>query len=195
MSFDLLDSVLPAEGRYCIVGIGKYTDQRFANTKEEADALIEEFKSKQVNVYFGCAKFGTENNRTHDNVAHLRALWLDIDCGTTKGVPNDKGKIEGYIDQKTGLAELKQFCKTVGLPKPILVNSGNGIHAYWLLEQTLTRREWEPLAKRFKQLCKEHNLIVDDKVFEASRVLRVPNTNNYKKGKGRAAPAAAGAKK
>jgi len=182
MSFDLLDTVLPTEGRYCIVGIGKYTDQRFADTREEANALIEEFKGKRVNVFFGCAKFGPQENRTHDNVAHIRALWLDIDCGPTKGVPNDKGKIEGYIDQKTGLVELQKFCKTVGLPKPILVNSGNGIHAYWLLEQTLARREWEPLAKRFKQLCKEHGLIVDDKVFEASRVLRVPDTNNYKKG-------------
>ena len=182
MSFDLLDTVLPTEGRYCIVGIGKYTDQRFADTREEAQALIEEFKGRKVNVFFGCAKFGPQENRTHDNVTHIRALWLDIDCGPTKGVPNDKGKIEGYIDQQTGLVELQKFCKTVGLPKPVLVNSGNGIHAYWLLEQTLTRREWEPLAKRFKQLCKEHGLIVDDKVFEASRVLRVPDTSNYKKG-------------
>ena len=150
MSFDLLDSVLPAEGRYCIVGIGKYTDQRFANTKEEADALIEEFKSKQVNVYFGCAKFGTENNRTHDNVAHLRALWLDIDCGPTKGVPNEKGKIEGYLDQQTGLAELQKFCKAVGLPKPILVNSGNGIHAYWIFSDDVPVATWKPYAEKFK---------------------------------------------
>jgi hypothetical protein len=60
------------------------------------------------------------------------------------------------------------------------VNSGNGIHAYWLLEETLTRAEWEPLAKRLKQLCKEHGLIVDDKVFEASRVLRPLNSFNFK---------------
>lgn len=183
MSFDLLNTVLPPEGRYCVIGIGKYVDQRFADTREEAEEIIQEFNGSNVNVYFGCAKVGPLNDRTHENITAIRALWLDIDCGPTKGVPNSKGKIEGYLDQQTGLAELQKFCKAVGLPKPILVNSGNGIHVYWLLEETLTRKEWEPLAKRFKQLCKEHGLIVDDKVFEASRVLRVPGTNNYKKGK------------
>ena len=64
--------------------------------------------------------------------------------------------------------------------QPILVNSGNGIHAYWLLEETLSRKEWEPLAKRLKQLCKEHGLIVDERVFEASRVLRPMNSFNFK---------------
>ena len=181
-TFDLLDTVLPTDGRYCVVGIGKYVDQRFADTREDAEAIIQEFNTKQVNVYFGCAKFGTADDRTHENVAFVRALWLDIDCGPTKGVPNSKGKIEGYLDQQTGLAELQKFCKAIGLPKPILVNSGNGVHAYWLLEDTLTRKEWEPLAKRLKQLCKEQGLIVDDKVFEASRVLRVPESMNVKKG-------------
>ena len=72
--FDLLDTVLPTEGRYCIVGIGKYADQRFADTREEADEIIEEFKRSQVNVYFGCAKVGPLNNRTHENIAFIRAL-------------------------------------------------------------------------------------------------------------------------
>lgn len=183
MSFDLLDTVLPTDGRYCIVGIGSYVDQRFADTRGQAEQIIQEFIGQNVNVYFCCSKVGQLNDRTHDNVIAIRALWLDIDCGPTKGVPNDKGKIEGYLDQQTGLDELQKFCATVGLPKPILINSGNGIHAYWLLEQTLTRKEWEPLAKRFKQLCQQHGLIVDDKVFEASRVLRVPGSTNFKKGK------------
>ena len=66
------------------------------------------------------------------------------------------------------------------IPKPILINSGNGIHAYWLFDRTLSRQEWNPLAKRLKQLCKEHGLIVDDKVFEAARVLRPTGSFNFK---------------
>jgi len=178
--FDLLNTVLPTEGRYCIIGIGKYPDQRFADTREEAEELIQEFVGKKWETYFGCAKFGPQDNRTQDNALYFRALWMDIDCGPTKGVPNDKGKIEGYLDQDIGLTELKKFCKTVGLPQPILVNSGNGIHAYWLIDRTLSRAEWNPLAKRLKALCKEHGLIVDDKVFEASRVLRPMNSANFK---------------
>lgn len=180
MSFDLLDTVLPTEGRYCIIGIGRYPDQRFAETREQADEFIQEFVDNKIDVYFGCAKFGELNERTHENALYFKALWMDIDCGPTKGVPNAKGKIEGYLDQQTGLAEFKKFCAATNLPKPILINSGNGIHAYWLFDRTLSQQEWKPLAKRLKQLCKEHGLIVDDKVFEAARVLRPTGTFNFK---------------
>ena len=179
-TFDLLDTVLPTEGRYCVIGIGQFPDQRFANTREEAEEIIQEFVRDKVDAYFACAKFGEANDRTHANAKYFRSVWIDIDCGPTKGVPNAKGIIEGYLDQYIGLAEFKKFCKAVGLPQPILVNSGNGIHAYWLLEETLSRKEWNPLAKRLKQLCKEHGLIVDERVFEASRVLRPMNSFNFK---------------
>jgi hypothetical protein len=180
MSFDLLDAVLPTEGRYCIVGIDGYADQRFAETREEAEEIIQEFVNAKIDAYFGCAKFGPLDDRTHENATYFRALWMDIDCGPTKGVPNSKGKIEGYLDQATGLAELQKFCKAVKLPKPMLVNSGNGIHVYWLIDRVVTRQEWNPLAKRLKQLCAEQGLIVDPRVFEASRILRPLHSFNFK---------------
>jgi len=180
MSFDLLDAVLPQQGRYCVFGFGKYPDQRFVETREEVEEIAKEFVASGVDAYFGCAKFGPLPNRTHENALYFRALWMDIDCGPTKGVPDEKGRIKGYIDQTTGLKEFQRFCAAVGLPKPILVNSGNGIHAYWLLEETLSRREWEPLSQRLRELCVEQGLIVDSSVFEASRVLRIPGTFNFK---------------
>jgi len=179
-TFDLLDTVLPAEGRYCVLGIGRYPDQHFVDTKEEVEQLAEQFVKRKIDVYFGCAKFGPLNNRTHANATYFRALWMDIDCGPTKGVPDEKGVIKGYLDQQIGLDEFKKFCIAVGLPKPILVSSGYGIHAYWLLQETVTRSQWEPLANRLRELCVEHGLIVDSSVFEASRVLRIPGTFNFK---------------
>ena len=179
-SFDLLDTVLPTEGRYCVFGYGRYPDQRFADTKEEVDAIAAEFVRRKVDAYFGCAKYGPLNNRTHENATYFRALWMDIDCGPTKGVPDEKGVVKGYLTQEIGLAEFKKFCMAVGLPRPILVSSGYGIHAYWLLEEVVTRRDWEPLANRLRELCVEQGLIVDSSVFEASRVLRIPGTYNFK---------------
>lgn len=179
-TFDLLDTVLPTEGRYCVLGIGRYPDQHFVDTKEEVEQLAEAFVKRRVDAYFGCAKFGPLNNRTHANATYFRALWMDIDCGPTKGVPDEKGVIKGYLDQQIGLAEFKKFCIAVGLPKPIIVSSGYGIHAYWLLQETVSRAEWEPLANRLRELCVEHGLIVDSSVFEASRVLRIPGTFNFK---------------
>jgi hypothetical protein len=179
-NFDLLNTVLPPEGRYCVMGIGKYPDQNFVDTKEEVEELAQRFVKRKIDVFFGCAKYGPLNNRTHENAKYFRALWMDIDCGPTKGVPDEKGIIKGYLDQQTGLDEFKKFCNTVGLPRPILVSSGYGIHAYWLLEQTVSRREWEPLANRLRELCVEQGLIVDSSVFEASRILRIPGTFNFK---------------
>ena len=179
-NFDLLDAVLPTEGRYCVIGVGKYADQTFWDTREEVDAQVAKLLAGKFDVYFGCAKFGALNNRTHANAKHFRALWIDIDCGPTKGVPDEKGIIKGYLTQDDGMVEFKRFCKEVGLPRPIMVNSGYGIHAYWLLEETIDRREWEPLSNRLRDLCVQHNLIVDSSVFEASRVLRIPGTKNFK---------------
>ena len=175
-----MNAVLPTEGRYCVLGIGRYPDQKFYDTRAEVDEQIEALVRGKFDAYFGCAKFGPLNNRTHENVAYVRALWMDIDCGPTKAVPDEKGIIKGYIDQATGLTEFKKFCKNVGLPQPILVSSGYGIHAYWLLEETISRLDWEPLANRLRELCVEQGLIVDPSVFEASRVLRVPGTYNFK---------------
>ena len=179
-NFDLLNAVLPTEGRYCVMGIGRYPDQKFVDTREELDAIVEKLVAKQVDAYFGCAKYGLLNNRTHANALHFRALWMDIDCGPSKAVPDENGVIKGYIDQATGLSEFQKFRTTVGLPEPILVSSGYGIHAYWLLEETVSRAEWEPLADRLRELCVEQCFIVDPSVFEASRILRIPGTFNFK---------------
>lgn len=178
--FNLLDAVLPTEGRYCVMGIGRYPDQKFVDTKEELEEIANNFVSKKIDAYFGCAKYGPLNNRTHDNATYFRALWMDIDCGPTKAAPDENGVVKGYIDQVVGLTEFKKFYTAVGLPKPILVNSGYGIHAYWLIEETISRREWKPLADRLRELCKEQGFIVDSSVFEASRILRIPGTYNFK---------------
>lgn len=177
MSFDLLDAVLPAEGRYCVLGIGRYPAQSFANTREEVTTKAQELVRKGMDVYFGCAKFGPENNRTHENAHFFRALWIDLDCGAEKA---EAGK--GHPTQEDGLLKLREFCKVLNLPRPIIVDSGYGLHIYWLLEETLNQTQWNPLAKRLRTLCAEHGLIVDPDVFEASRVLRIPGTYNFKRG-------------
>jgi hypothetical protein len=181
-TFDLLNAVLPDEGWLCIVGIkDEVAWQRLVSTREEADELIRDYLDGDRDVYFGCAKFETDQNRKATNAKYFKSIWLDIDCGEAKAKPNPKtGKIDGYIDQTTGLSELRRFCSTVGLPKPIIVNSGRGIHAYWPLTQVIEKEEWWPLSLRLKELCGIHNLIVDPAVFDAARVLRVPDTLNFK---------------
>ena len=183
---DLLTLVQPAEGWFAITGIkgtGKSADvrQELVATREEADALIEQYVRAGRNVFFGVAKYRTGDNRKKENVLGLKAFWLDVDCGPSKAEPNPKtGRPDGYVDQKAGLRALMSFCKTVGLPPPTLVSSGGGIHAYWPLEREVSRSDWEAVAERFKDVCRAQNFYVDNAVFEVARILRVPGTFNFK---------------
>ena len=181
-NLDLLNRVLAEDGWYAVLGIkNKSVIQKLVQTREEVIETSEKFIIEKRDVYFGCSKFETSDNRTKDNVKVIKAFWIDLDCGEAKAEVNEKtGRPDGYIDQATALQEFKKFCKTIGLPKPILVNSGRGIHAYWPLSAPVTRAEWEPVANRLNELCVIQKLYVDASVFEAARVLRIPGTLNFK---------------
>ena len=182
MTFDLLDAVQPEEGWFCAVGIkGRSVVQKLVQTREELDEVSEQFVADNRNAFFAVAKFQTDVDRKKDNVQSLKAFWLDIDCGPTKAEINKKtDRPDGYVDQDAGLQALEEFRELVGLPDPILVNSGRGIHVYWPLTEEVTREQWEPVAARLRELCFTHELYVDPAVFEVSRVLRVPGTYNFK---------------
>ena len=170
--FDLLNAVQPDSGWYAVVGIkdGKPIKQVLVATREEVDATASTLASQQWNVFFGVAKYATSENRTKANVQALKSFWLDIDCG--EGKP--------HLTQEDGAAALHTFFNLVGLPKPILVNSGRGLHVYWPLTEAITREQWEPVAARLHELCITHELHADPACFEVARILRIPGTYNFK---------------
>lgn len=182
MTFDLLSAVQPDSGWFAIVGIKDGSvRQELVETRDEADAVVQKFVQQERNVFFGVSKFSTGQGRTKDNVQSIKAFWLDIDCGVAKAEVNPKtGRPNGYLTQADGLTALKVFCQKIGLPKPIVVNSGRGVHVYWPLSEEITREEWEPVASRLQKLCVMHNFYIDAQVFEVARVLRVPGTFNFK---------------
>lgn len=180
---DLLSIVQPQGGWFAVLGIKGDDDvkQKLVATREEVNQLAAKYVAEQRNVYFGVAKFATGKGRKKANVQGLQAFWLDIDCGESKATVNPTtGRPDGYVDQATGLQALQAFCQRIGLPRPLLVNSGRGIHVYWPLTREVTREEWEPVAERLRELCVLHNFHIDGKVFEIARVLRIPGTYNFK---------------
>jgi hypothetical protein len=169
--FDLLSAVQPEQGWYAVVGIkGDSKQQEIVETREEFDDWVAHFVRTKRNVFFGVAKYKDGTSRAKTNVQALKAFWLDIDCGEGKDYPT----------QAEGLTALQQFCKTVGLPRPTTVNSGRGVHVYWALTDEITREQWEPVAKRLKEVCKAQGLLADNNCFEVARILRVPGTFNFK---------------
>lgn len=181
--FDLLNAVQPSEGWYAIVGIngGSNVRQVFVETRAEADDVVSELLASRMNVFFGVAKFNDDSGRTKANVRAIKSLWMDIDCGPNKALVNEStGRPDGYASQGEALLALKQFTTTVGLPKPIVVNSGRGLHVYWPFTKEVSRGEWEPAARRLRDLCLTQEFYSDPACFEAARVLRVPGTYNFK---------------
>jgi len=146
------------------------TTQKCVETFEEAYQLIDKWKSEQRNIYFGCSRYNTDR-RSQATAEYCKIFYLDVDCGPLKE----------YKSQGEGAAALRQFCDAVGLPKPTIVSSGNGIHAYWVLENTIHPKDWKPVARSLKALCDKHKFYADPAVTEdEGRILRFPDSLNYK---------------
>ena len=157
---------------------------------------VEKWAKAGYDTYFAMGTFGTDKDRTKENMHASQVLAVDIDCNHPKDIPDDSGVItpKAYPSAKAAAIALAQFCEDTGLAAlgdPWLVHSGGGIHAYWPLDAVLFKEDWYPLAKRFKELCFKHNLAIDNAITsDASRVLRVPDTTNtgIKNGKAKRAP-------
>jgi hypothetical protein len=181
--FDLLSAVQPAGGWYAVLGIKGVDNirQYLVETREEVDELTELLVQQKRNVFFGVAKYKDDSGRKKSNVLALKSFWLDIDCGPSKTKINEKtGRPDGYATQAEGLTALQAFTNKIGLPKPIVVNSGRGLHVYWPTVEEMTPEEWQLIADRLRGLCNIHDLYVDPVVFETARILRIPGTLNFK---------------
>ena len=173
-NIEFLQQVLGDDGYYCIVGLKKDSDkpvQKFFKSLDDAVKVAENLMNEGYDAYYALATFEDGKSRKTANVKQLRSLFIDLDCG--EGKP--------YETQAEAIAGLKNFCKATSMPKPTLVNSGGGIHAYWALKEPLSREEWMPLAEKLKSLCDDNDLFADPVVTADSvRILRVPGTKNFK---------------
>jgi len=171
---DFLGTVLPESGIYCVVGIqndGKVR-QQFVKTKDDVAERAGDLVDQEVNAYFAVASFREgSDKRTQDNTGWMRSFWLDIDCGPEKDYPT----------QDEALAALPEFIREAGLPAPLLVNSGNGVHVYWPLHDDIDSETWQRVANKLKAACRVLGLHADPAVTaDSARILRVPTTVHFK---------------
>ena len=188
---DLMAAVLPSPGNgyYCAVELTKKKQHVYGQTLEEIMPTVEQWAKAGYDTYFALGTFGTDKDRTKDNMHASQVLAVDLDCNHPKDIPQpDKEtgelviKPKAYPSAKAAAQALQKFCEDTGLAAlgdPWLVHSGGGIHAYWPLDEMLFKEDWYPLAKRFKEMCIKHGLAIDTAVTgDASRVLRVPDSTN-----------------
>jgi hypothetical protein len=182
-SQEFLATVLPSVGKYCAVRIGTGKPKhKFVDTVEEAYEEAVACSDAGENAYFALASFGEHTRRLAENAQFMRALFLDIDCN---GVKSDKE----YASKAEGAAALEQFLSESGLSalgSPLLINSGGGIHVYWPLDEDAPIAVWKRVAENFKKVCHKFKFKIDFAVpADAARILRVPDTFNYKNEKPR----------
>jgi len=173
-TLEFLRAVLAETGFYCVVGLKRDSDERvqkFYPTIEAAVEVATQLQNNKFDAYFALATFNDGASRKGPNVKALKSFFLDLDCGESKP----------YATQADAIEALKEFCKTVGLPRPVLINSGRGVHAYWPLQEAVAPAQWVGVANAFKEMCATHKLHADPVVTsDTARILRVPGTLNFK---------------
>lgn len=169
---EFLSLVLPSEGVKCWVSIhDKRVSQGFAADTNELAKVLQGIDTQRWDAYFACASYKETGSRKRENALCAKSFWIDIDAG--EGKP--------YATADAAIAALETFIERIGSPLPIVVRSGNGIHAYWVLDCALPADEWVKCASAFKSLMAVHNLHADpSRTSDIASILRVPGTHNWK---------------
>lgn len=164
-----LAAILPSQGVYISAEVnanGAWIHRLHYTTSTMATA-IQSLDSRGATVYHACASYNPpETNkvaRTAANAAFVRSQWLDIDCGPSKE----------YADQREALAALAAFCDAVSLPRPLVVSSGRGIHAYWTFTEDVPASVAVRVSQGFRTLMQQHGLKADNsRTCDLASVLR-----------------------
>lgn len=179
-SQEFLAIVLPSSGYYCACEVSTSNKTHvFVETVEEVYNAAMSFSHLGYESYYALASFKDKGKRTASNASKMRSLFIDIDCGAGKD----------YDNKQAARAALVSFLSETELDTlgtPYVISSGGGLHVYWPFTEDLDIDVWKPVAENLKRLAKANNFNIDFGVTaDSARILRVPDTNNYKKEKPR----------
>ncbi len=116
------------------------------------------------NLYFGVAL--RAGGHTKEHITEIPAVWADVDY---KDCPREEF-----------LKKLKKF----PFRPSVTVSSGGGIHLYWILKEPAEYANTERVEAVNRKIATA--LGGDMSTFDASRILRIPDTVNRKPGRGNA---------
>lgn len=174
---NFLHLLLPPDTAICITTLRHKSayNKAFAPGAYDQAAAYAAFRASDpgTDVYFGCAGYHFTNpfKRTQANVAAVKCLWADLDVGPAKD----------YKTKVAALQDVKKLCAATGLPAPLIVDSGHGLHVYYILSEAVDCKTWLALATRFFQVCTAVGLKPDPaRARDAASILRLPGTYNRK---------------
>lgn len=152
----------------------KNIKNQFAETLSDLDNIIDQLKYGEANQnIFVAPNSFSKFSRKSDYAAYSKSFFVDLDVGEGPGK---------YASKNDALLALIKFCDDNQLPPPVIIDSGGGVHAYWIFDRDVAIEEWKPYAEKFKAFCIEKGLHIDPVVTaDVSRIMRCPETVNYKR--------------
>lgn len=193
-TLEFLKTILPEHGIHYLAlfkeGYKFPAHKVYTDLETMADAIENMADSRQLSVYHACATYqravieiedGDKTKRKYripENWDRARSFWVDLDCGEEKHAKGD-----GYLTKKEACIAAFKFSDTVGWPRPMLVDSGNGIHAYWPLTKDITSEKWVKVAKLLKASLHHAGVIADPtRTADFASILRPAGSTNRKNG-------------
>lgn len=187
-----LRRVLPNDGNFTYSACTLISKDEFKNypvtSFEDLFDNNMEWSNAGYNTYFGCSAFyqgwhehkGKKVFRTANNAVSQKALWLDIDCGRPAGECKNPSVTDAY-------KEVNNFLGQTGLPVPLIVLSGRGLHLYFTFTESIQKELWLKLAGMLKSVANHFNLadVDQSRTSDAASILRLPGTSHYKNGQTR----------
>lgn len=111
-----------------------------------------------------------KTDRHQANVVSIRSIFMDLDV-----------KSKAFASQVAAAKALSDLVASGDIPAPtMLVDSGYGLHAYWVLNRELAPAEWQPLAEGMGRFLQSKGVFLDPLYGDYSRVLRPPGAWNMK---------------
>ena len=174
MNKEFFEKILPTQGTVCITGYDADKTifrQRFTDSVDGALALIQDFVDQGLGSSFTPGTYEGLRRKEEDCI-WIKSFFLDLDV--------EHGAIR-YPSKEEALADVERFISEIDWPPPVLVDSGGGIHVYWIFDEEMPADEWSGYAQKFKQLCVDHGLQLDPMApANAALPLRAPGTTNYR---------------
>ena len=115
---------------------------------------------RKENLFFGLATRREQGDGSLANCVEVWALWCDLDF---KDLPE---------------AEARRRLAVFALAPSIIIHSGAGLHVYWLLQTCVSVQQNDSLRDVLRRLACA--IGGDLSAAEPARILRVPDTLNYK---------------
>jgi hypothetical protein len=152
----------------------------FSSFDDAAAAIQKWDKDPDWTVYYSVGRMAnhvevdaatgkTKYRRTKAHASWFKAICFDLDIG---------GK---YATQGEGHKAVLEATRAMGMPAPMVVSSGRGIHYYWPLVEPITAATWEQVSMALRAALEEYQVQIDvSKIHDTSMILRPAETHHKK---------------